>query len=152
MIQFSVWCGWSIRTGLMGTSWLGKNLTRQHDITQTTRLSVWTYDGNVSEGRPVLKDKIPKIGPQIDNLPCPQPNQHTHCAERKPFNSLIGTLIGISQLLLSIPQVLHLIHNLGKHLFYTLELCLDRLQLLLCLNSRPVFCVGTDINIKLYVS
>lgn len=93
------------------------------------------------------RDK-PKVSPQVSNLPSPQPNKHPHRPERKPLNPLVGTLIGIPQLLLSRTQVLHLIHDLGDKLFNAAQFSLNGLKFLLRLDAGPVASVGADVDVQ----
>lgn len=92
---------------------------------------------------------IPEISPQINNLPSTQSNQHPHRAERKPLDPLVGALVGIAQLLLPRPQVLHLADNLGHHLLHAAEIRLDGLELLVDLDAGPVAGVGADVDVEL---
>jgi len=91
---------------------------------------------------------IPEICPQIHDLPRPQSNQHSHRAKRKPLDPLIRTLIRIPKLLFSRPQIVHLPHNLRYQLLNAPKLRLNRLQLLLRLNGRPVAGVGADVDVQ----
>jgi hypothetical protein len=94
----------------------------------------------------------PKIRPQIHNLPRPQPNQHAHRPKRKPLDPLIRTLIGIPELLLPPPQILHLRHDLVDRLLDATQLRLDRLQLLCRRDPGPVLGVGPDVDVEFDVS
>lgn len=100
----------------------------------------------------INKGDLPKVRPQVHNLPSAQPNQHAHCAECKPFDPLIRALICIAQLLLSQPQILHLLHNFIDRLFNTPQLCLNWFKLLRCLNSRPIACVSANVDVQLNVT
>src|SRR5947199_293508 len=111
-----------------------------------------TVSSTSIQGSIIDKEDLPKVRPQVHNLPSAQPNQHAHGAERKPFDSLIRALIGIAQLLLSYPQILHLHHDLIDRLLNTPQLCLNWFKLLRCLNSRPIACVGTNVDVQFNVS
>lgn len=95
---------------------------------------------------------IPKIRPQIHHLPRPQPHQHPHRPKRKPLDPLVRALVRVPQFLLPRPQVLHLPHDLLHHLLDAPQLRLDRLQLLLRLDGRPVSRVGPDVDVQFDVS
>jgi hypothetical protein len=105
---------------------------------------------NVSSFREV--ENSPEVRPQIDDLPRAKSNKHTHSPKGKPFDSLIRALVGISELLLSSPEILHLSHDLIDSLLDSAQLGLDRLQLLRGLNTGPVFGVGANVDIELDVS
>ena len=94
----------------------------------------------------------PKISPKIENLPRTQANKHTHSHNSKPLNPLIRTLIRISKLLLSRPQIIHLRYNLANRLFNAAQLRFNRLELLVGRNSAPVLRVGANVNVELYVA
>ena len=95
---------------------------------------------------------IPKVRPQIYDLPRPQTHEHAHCTERKPFYPFIRAFVRIPKLLLSRSQIVHLGHNLSHKLLDAPQFRLDRLQLLLSLYGRPVPGVGTNVDIKLDVT
>lgn len=94
----------------------------------------------------------PEVSPQINNLPCSKSNKHSHGAKGKPLDSVVCALIGVPELLLSGPEVIHLGDNLGDQLFNTSQLCLNRLQLLSCLNSGPILGICSNIDIELDVT
>lgn len=92
---------------------------------------------------------VPEVSPQVNNLPSPKPNEHTYRPKRKPLHPLICALIGITQLLLTRTQVLHLRHNLRDRLFHAAEVSLDGLQLLRDGVAGPVAGVGPDVDVEL---
>lgn len=94
----------------------------------------------------------PEVRPQVQDLPDPENDQDEGGAETEPLNPVVGALVGVAQLLLARPQVVHLAHNLGYHLLHTAKVSLDRLELLGGLNRRPVLCVGTDVDVELDVA
>lgn len=100
-------------------------------------------------GRTVVKVHSPKVRPQIHNLPGAQPNQHAHRPKRKPLNPFIRALVGISQLLLPHPEILHLLHDLINRLLDPSQFRLDGLELLVGLDGGPVARVGADVDVKL---
>lgn len=93
-------------------------------------------------------DIIPKVSPQINNLPSTQPNQHPHSPKRKPLNPLIRTLIGIPQPLLASPEILHLINNFTDQLLDVTKVRLDRFELFLSLDAGPVARVSADVDVE----
>ena len=95
---------------------------------------------------------VPEISPQVHDLPRAQPHQHPHRPKRKPFDALIGALVRVPKLLLPRPEVVHLSDNLPDQLFDASQLRLDRLQLLLRLDGRPVSGVGADVNVQFNVA
>jgi hypothetical protein len=50
--------------------------------------------------------------------------------------------------LFSAPEIFHLVHNLGHQFFDTPKLCLDRLQLFRCLDSRPILGICANIDVE----
>lgn len=94
----------------------------------------------------------PEVRPQVQDLPDPEHNQDEGGAEPEPLDSVVGALVGVAQLLLPRPQVVHLAHDLGDHLLHTAQVSLDRLELLGGLDRGPVLCVGTDVDIELDVA
>jgi hypothetical protein len=102
---------------------------------------------------PLLNEMLtPEVGPQIDNLPRTQRDQHAHSTQSKPLDALIRALIGIPQLLLACPQVIHLGDNLANHLLDPAQLCLDRLQLLARRDGIPVLGIGSYVDVELDVA
>lgn len=91
----------------------------------------------------------PEVRPQIDHLPRTQSQQSKHHGNRKPLNTLIRTLVGISQLLLARPEILHLVNNFANNLLNTLQLNLNRLELLGGLDRGPIARVGANVDIEL---
>ena len=90
----------------------------------------------------------PEVRPEVHDLPRTQRHEHAHSSNGEPLDTLVGALIGISQLDLTASQVVQLSHNLGCNLANPLELCFNGLELLACLNCIPVFCVGTNVDVK----
>jgi hypothetical protein len=101
-----------------------------------------------------ILDKVlgPEVRPEVDNLPCTKRHEHSHGTDSKPLDTLVGALIGISQLNLTSPQVIQLSHNLRGNLADSLELCFHGFQLLAGLDGVPVFCVGADVDVELDVA
>ena len=115
--------------------------------------SVHTVSKNWNHHSTALKQAdLPKIRPQVHNLPGAQTNQHAHCPKCKPLDPFIRALICISKLLLPDPQILHLLHDFIHCLLNPPQVCLDRLQLLHGLNGRPVLRVSADVDVQLNVS
>jgi hypothetical protein len=94
----------------------------------------------------------PEVSSEVHDLPSPKSNKHTHSAQRKPLDSLVGTLIGITQLLLATPQVVHLCYNLANRLLDPPEFGFYRLQLVDGLDGVPVLCVGANVNVEFDVA
>ena len=89
----------------------------------------------------------PEISPKIHDLPRPERDKHAHRPNRKPLHTLVRTFVGVSQLLLPRPQVLHLRHDLVDGLFHPPQLGLHGFQLLGGLHRRPVLGVGADVDV-----
>lgn len=94
----------------------------------------------------------PEICAQVYNLPCSERYQHSHSEECKPLHTLVGALICVPQLLLSPPQVIHLLHNLADDFFDTAEFRFDGLQLLAGLDGGPVLRICADVDVQFNVS
>ena len=101
-----------------------------------------------------ILDKVlrPEVCPEVHNLPRTQCHEHSHGANSKPLDTLVRTLVGISQLDLTSPQVVQLSNNLGSNLANPLELRLHGLQLLAGLNGIPVLCVCANVDVELDVA
>ena len=94
----------------------------------------------------------PEVRPEVHNLPRAQRHKHSHGANSKPLDTLVGALIRISQPDLPSSQIVQLSHDLGSNLADSLELCLHRLQFLAGLDGIPIFCVGANVNVELDVT
>ena len=94
----------------------------------------------------------PEVRPQVQDLPDPEHDQDKGGAEPEPLDSVVGALVGVAQLLLPRPQVVHLAHDLGDHLLHTAKVGLDRLELLGGLDRGPVLRVGADVDVELDVA
>ena len=94
----------------------------------------------------------PEVRPQVHNLPRTQRHEHSHGSNGEPLDSLVGALVGISQLDLTAPQVVQLGHNFGRNFTDSLQLGFHGLQLLACLDGIPVFCVGANVDVELDVA
>jgi len=94
----------------------------------------------------------PEVRPQIHNLPRAQRDQHAHSPKGKPLDSFVRALVRVPQFLLSHFEILHLVNNLIHILFDPPQLCIYWSKLFRGLNSRPVSCVGTDVNVEFYVA
>lgn len=90
-----------------------------------------------------------EVGAEVHNLPAPETNQQPRSADTEPLDTVVGALVGITQLLLTKAQVLHLVDNLGRQLLDAAQVGLDGLELLLGLDGRPVTGVGANIDIEL---
>ena len=99
----------------------------------------------------ILLDEMlrPEVSPQVDNLPSSQTNEHTHGTEREPLHPLVGTLVCITQTLLTRAEIIHLCDDLGDHLLEAAEVGLNGLELLLRLDGGPIAGVSADLNIKI---
>lgn len=93
-----------------------------------------------------------EVGPEIHDLPSPQGNEQHGGSNSEPLDASVGALVRVSQLLLSRAQVVHLGNDFRDGLLDTAQVSLDGLQLLGGLDRRPVFRVGTDVNVKLDVA
>jgi hypothetical protein len=102
--------------------------------------------------RPLNQMLRPEIGPQVHNLPRTQRHQYAHGPNRKPLDALIGTLIRITQLHLTTPEIVHLGHDLADDLLDASQLAFDRFELLVGLDGGPVLCVGANVDVELYVA
>lgn len=85
-------------------------------------------------------------------MPGPQPNQQECCEETKPLHTVVGALVGVSELLLAVAEVVHLADNLAHHLLDSAQLGFYGLQLLAGLDGSPVLGVGTNVNVELDVT
>lgn len=94
----------------------------------------------------------PEVRPQVQDLPDPEHDQDEGGAEPEPLDPVVGALVGVAQLLLARPQVVHLAHDLGDHLLHTAKVRLDRLELLGGLDRGPVLCVGADVDVEFDVA
>jgi hypothetical protein len=94
----------------------------------------------------------PEVRPEVHNLPRTERHEHSHGANSKPLDTLVGALIGISQFDLTSPQVIQLSNNLGSDLADSLKLCFYWLELFAGLDGVPVFCVGADVDVELDVT
>ena len=97
-------------------------------------------------------NNIPEISPQIHDLPRAEADQHPHGPQGKPFHSFVGALIGVAQLLLPYPQVLHLLDDLVDRGLDAPQLRIHGLQLLRRLDGGPVARVGADIDVEFDVA
>lgn len=91
----------------------------------------------------------PEVGPQVDNLPSTQANEHTHRAEREPLHTLVGALISITEALLTSAEIIHLRDDVSDHLLDAAEVGLDGLELLLRLDGGPVAGIGANLDIEI---
>lgn len=90
-----------------------------------------------------------EVGTEVHNLPSPETNQQPRGADTEPLDTVVGALVGITQLLLTKAQILHFVNNLGRQLLDAAQVGLDGLELLLGLDGRPVTGVGANIDIEL---
>jgi hypothetical protein len=113
---------------------------------------IWLPQERTNGKKNSNRKHIPKISPQVNNLPCAKPNQHTHRAEGKPLHSLIRALICVPQFLLAGSQIFHLFDNLLYQFLHPSKINLDRLKLLLGLDTRPISGISANVNIKFDVT
>lgn len=90
-----------------------------------------------------------EVGAQVHNLPRPEANEEPRGSHAEPLDTCVGALVGVTQLLLAGAQVFHLTNHLTRHLLDAAEVSLDRLELLVGLDSGPVAGVGTNVNVEL---
>lgn len=121
---------------------------RPKSATQHDRKQLQSTERRKKKRKEAKIDIIPKVSPQINNLPSTQSNQHPHSPKRKPLNPLIRTLIGIPQPLLASPEILHLINNLTDQLLDVTKVRLDRFELFLSLDAGPVARVSADVDVE----
>ena len=100
----------------------------------------------------IKKRDIPEVGPQVHDLPRPEADEQPRGADAEVLDPAVGALVGIAQLLLAQPQVLHLRHDLGDGLLDAAQLGLDGLELLRGLDGGPVLGVGADVDVELHVA
>jgi len=88
-----------------------------------------------------------EVRPEVHDLPATKSHQRRHNRQRKELDTLVGALVGISQLLFAPPQVIHLVDDLGGDGFDASQLDFDRLQLFRRLDRGPVTRVRTDVHV-----
>jgi hypothetical protein len=93
-----------------------------------------------------------EVGAEVHDLPTPETNQEPGGSNTEPLDTVVGALVGISELLLSGAEVLHLSNKLAGDLLNTAELSLDRLELLGGLDGGPILSIGTNIDIEFNVT
>lgn len=93
-----------------------------------------------------------EVGAEVHDLPSPETDQEPGGSDTEPLDAVVGALVGVSELLLTGAEVLHLGNKLAGDLLDTAELSLNRLELLGGLNSRPILGVGANVDIKLDVT
>ena len=93
-----------------------------------------------------------EVGSEVHDLPGPETDEEPSSSDTEPLNTVVGALVGISELLLSGAKVFHLGNKLAGDLLDTAELSLDRLELLGGLDSGPVLGVGAYVDIELNVT
>lgn len=111
--------------------------------------------GTVSDaqnGEELQKLDLPEVCPQIHNLPCAQSDQHAHSSQCEPFDALVGAFVRVPQLLFSLSQIFHLLHDLVDRLFYPPQFRLHGLQFLRRLHGRPIFRVSSNVDIEFDVT
>ena len=57
-----------------------------------------------------------EVGAQVHDLPGPEADEQPGGGDAEPLDAVVGALVGIAQLLLALAQVVHLLHNFGRHL------------------------------------
>ncbi|KAI6752756.1 hypothetical protein HG530_013508 [Fusarium avenaceum] len=93
-----------------------------------------------------------EVGTEVHDLPAPETNKEPGCSDTKPLDTVVGALVGVSELLFSGAEVLHLGHELAGDLFDTAELSFDGLELLSRLDGRPILGVGANVDVELDVA
>lgn len=93
-----------------------------------------------------------EVGTEVHDLPAPETNKEPGCSDTKPLDTVVGALVGVSELLFSGAEVLHLGHELAGDLLDTAELGFDGLELLSRLDGRPILGVGANVNVELDVA
>ena len=91
---------------------------------------------------------VPEVGSEVEDLPRPKTNQQSSGSNAKGPNTGVGALVGITELLLTVAKVFHLLDDLADKLLNSTELGLYRLQLLVGLDGCPVLSIGANINIE----
>lgn len=94
----------------------------------------------------------PEVRPEVHNLPPPKSNEEESGGHAKPLDTVVGALIGITELLLTSAQVVHLADNLADQLLDTAQIGFERLKLLSGLDGGPVLGIGTNVDIELDVT
>lgn len=93
-----------------------------------------------------------EVRPEIHNLPPPKSNEEESSAHAKPFNTVVGAFVGITELLLTSAQVVHLANNLANHFLDTAQIGLEWLKLLGGLDGGPVLGIGANVDVELDVT
>lgn len=93
-----------------------------------------------------------EVRPEIRNLPHSQCDQHPHSPNSKPLDSLIRTLIRISQFHLPSSQIIQFIHDFLRDFTDSTKFCFYRFEFLSGLDCTPVFRIGAYVDVEFYVS
>lgn len=93
-----------------------------------------------------------EVGSEVHDLPAPERDQQQRGTYPEPLNAGIRALVGVAQLLLARPQVVHLADDIRDGLLDAPQLRLDRLQLLRRLDRGPILGVGADVDVEFHVS
>lgn len=94
----------------------------------------------------------PEVRPEVHNLPPPKSNEEEGSGHAEPLDTVVGALVGITELLLTSAQVIHLANNLADQLLDTAQIGLEWLKLLGGLDSGPVLGIGANVDIELDVA
>lgn len=98
-----------------------------HDVTQRRLMDSRRTLHKTDPLDEVLRSEV---GAEVHNLPSPEADQQPGGGDAEPLDTVVGALVGVSQLLLSGAEVLHLGDDLAGDLFDAAELSLEGLELL----------------------
>jgi len=115
---------------------------RCFDLSAKSPVSIYTQ-------LPLGDSHIPEVTPQVDNLPATHSYQRHHYRNSKELDPLVCTLVCVSQLLFSSPQVFHFVNNLSSNGLRLPELNLQGLQFFGGLNGIPVSCICANVYVEL---
>lgn len=93
-----------------------------------------------------------EVGAEVHDLPGPKTNKQPGREDTEPLDTAVGALVGVTQLLLTVAEVFHLVDNLARQLLDAAKVSLDGLELLVGLDGRPVLGVGANVDIELDVT
>jgi hypothetical protein len=114
-------------------------------------LPLWPPRISLRETQKIRLDEVlgSKVGTEVHDLPSPEADEQPRGTDAEPLDTGVCALVGVAQLLLARPQVLHLAHNLGGGLFDASQLGLHGLELLGGLDGGPVLGVGANVDVEL---
>lgn len=90
-----------------------------------------------------------EVCPQVHDLPRPETDEEPGGGDAEPLDTGVCGLVGVTELLLALAEVLHLADELAAELLDAAELGLDGLELLGGLDGGPVLGVGADVDVEL---